>query len=918
MSFFIGRRDEAVVFGAESIAALSDIVAQLGPGAVDNIVAYLKDAPLAPSLRRYEAELIRAKGFFGDFVRPALDGEQRFRALFATLGDLPSAGYALHWKGSAAPSVPDTGTVSLRLQASGAIAARVSYDRGASSGDLVYQFDGEAALAGSLKMPFSYGSVSGKVRAGEAFQLKARFAHPAGMRTAAALAHDLDTLCGLTKLASFKDRGFRWASLALKGEVNLGAAVTVGTAWSTELASDGSTKSAAEITLGATYDVEWAHTGRFEIVLTNQADEGRVLVALVEQRETQLSDSLSLGATIKVSNIGQLLKPLLKRAEDLPAPLADLIARFDHPAEALVAQFQAHLDDVSPELAALMASSAVKTSSAACMTDLAACAEEFFAAQSARWTELLAGEATALAGQLVDSLNLDTTLKARVTALLTRILDEAAASIVGDLRTTVAGMVSDPALKAKAVAFLHGIDSRVVANAQNPDLELLLTATKTLLARYRALLAEFSAQVASIESDGLVAEIARTRSVVTGTNDVIKLTLDVAGRKADAVYRRLLLGDFRPAIEAAREAGSGVTVTGGYLEQYVRRTSTRGFKLNFLGVALSYTKLLSADIKLRTTVGGEISALDATAKTGQISVGFGVREEAMISSALSLLRAPTGVVQQGLAIRLRLVDTDKKKRHGRELLHDFVLAFATAGLVRKGAEDQLAGALPGGTTGGDVDVSVQLQLSREEVSRIAARFDQHHGQHVDEEKKRVTTLAIAHTLSVMQSYPVYRDFLIGRIDSHRTLEPNDSELFSGVETRTTQRLKKLGFEGDPAEFGFATRILSDIHTRADQLVAFLEAWNDLLAEAPRLGADGEISAHDLKKLDDHNEKMIGHLRGWTQASGGFALAFGEEAVSPFALAFLKTIRELADRAQEALPVVMSWQTAGGVQRVGLV
>lgn len=87
---------------------------------------------------------------------------------------------------------------------------------------------------------------------------------------------------------------------------------------------------------------------------------------------------------------------------------------------------------------------------------------------------------------------------------------------------------------------------------------------------------------------------------------------------------------------------------------------------------------------------------------------------------------------------------------------------------------------------------------------------------------------------------------------------------------------------------------------------------------PELDANRQLKASDLSQFDDKDTEMIASLENWAQVAGFIRTSLGEEYVSPWALAFLKTLRALSGKEQEILPIHVSWNQDGRVRRIAVI
>ena len=89
-------------------------------------------------------------------------------------------------------------------------------------------------------------------------------------------------------------------------------------------------------------------------------------------------------------------------------------------------------------------------------------------------------------------------------------------------------------------------------------------------------------------------------------------------------------------------------------------------------------------------------------------------------------------------------------------------------------------------------------------------------------------------------------------------------------------------------------------------------------DLPKAGPDHRIPKDELSKFDKKNTEMIQALENWARVAGTLRRDLGEEYVSPWALAFLKTLRALSGRKKDWLPIYVSWNQEGRDRRIVVI
>ena len=86
----------------------------------------------------------------------------------------------------------------------------------------------------------------------------------------------------------------------------------------------------SKLKAGVSYKLNWVRTGNFN-VSTSRLKGGQLRVRLSESQETSRARSLSIGAEVKISGLGESLAPLMKKLTDVPDRLDGIVKTYARP-----------------------------------------------------------------------------------------------------------------------------------------------------------------------------------------------------------------------------------------------------------------------------------------------------------------------------------------------------------------------------------------------------------------------------------------------------------------------------------------------------------------------------------------------------------------------------------------------------------
>lgn len=904
MSLFVSVSNKVLNIGASPTRLLNGLVDQFGDTVLDDVMEFVGNGKVSDRLKDVNSsELNEIKSFFETFK----DNEY-VNMLLKTVADIPEQGFSWSWSDDLSRTLPISGSVTLTLGASASAQAKILPQPS-------YFFQGKVGISGNIQIPFSFGAfgVSGGAKGSAALQ--ATFNHPKTTRVLTALANNLPIVADLTNPQQLLNETFTSACLKLRGDVNLGARLTAGRSWVASLGSPdrnqrGAPSTAtAEVTAGLQYGIDWARTGEFEVGL--QSNGQLLTVTLTEMHKESQRRSLSIGANVKFSGIRETLQPVMDRIAGLPAPLEEIAKKYSRPGDIFKQLLGDKLSSADTHLQELTKVITGDESATSLIDQLVEQAVDTLDAKADGWTAFAKGEVTSLTSSILGRLSIPQTARAELEAVLNKKLLETSDALSEELKTHI-----ESALEKKAGApitdFLNSISGQTtsVLNAANTTATELLKPVEAFLAQYRNFEQSLVDAVEVVDKEQLALQFIRTVDRSKERSTLLEFTLNPSNDRAVALYQQMLVGNFRDAmIDGLDKQKSYITLVSGQFKTVFERKATTGININVFGIPLSYQRILTGKLTVQNSVGGDIDVFDATGSASAVSDALGEKEETIISSALSLVGAKNDPNAQGLSLRLRYTDTNLSVQEMR----GFITSFSHVGLLAEGAADRVS---DGSTTIGIPDddgnralkFNAQMSLTRAEVEKMGGL-----------DKDQIMTTAIREQLDALDETPVNRDYLVGILRPGAELDPTDHDFFLGGPSGIVRELERMGSRLRPTMMNISVQLIQRIGFNAQGLVDFLKLWQELVAmPLPVPDPDQQLKSSDLSTFNEKNTDMIASLENWAGVAGAVRRALGEEYVSPWSLAFFKTLRALSDREKELLPIYVSWNQDGRVRRIAVI
>ena len=902
MSLFVSNAKEILNIGKDA----TGLLAGFDDNIIEEVLNFIREDDISAQLETLSGDdRNKIKDFFGTLIKK-VGGDEVVKMLRTPVGEIPAEGFGWTWKDDLSHEVPLSGSVTLTLGASAAAEAKILPKPS-------YFFRGEVGVSGSVTVPFSYGAFTVRGGAKGSATVQATFEHDPATRVLTALANDLPTVAKLVDPEQLlQNEQFTSASLNLQGEVNLGASVSAGRSWVAALGNREDSP-AANVDLSATYSIDWAHNGQFEVAIARTDNSHCLDITVTQVDKESLKRALSVGANVKFSNVSNALQPVMNQLKDLPGPLRELVQKYSQPSELVRGFLETQLSPTDDRIQKIVEMIPDDKSADSFVNDLVTEALEFVAGHVDRWTTLANGEVESLTPSILDRLNIPTNVRSDLETFLNEKLREASDDLGNKIQSALGGALRGGA-GTEIVNFLDALDLHppTLDDVDSWAAELLNPVNK-LLEKYRTFERKLVNAVEVAEKNALVLQFTREVTKSEEHTSLLKFTLDLAADrdKAEEIYQRMLVGDFSKAmIDGQNNDLKYITLVNGLFKSVFERKATTGINVNFFGMELSFQHILSSSLTVQNSVGGDIQIFKAEGGVRDRSIAFGEKEETQISSSLSLVGPENAPDAQGLSVGLLYDDEDLTPKEMRNYLE----SFAAVGLLTEGSTDYFSDEKSKiGITDDDgnraLRMQTQMSFTRSEIEAMA-RID----------KEIIKKTAISKQLDAMYQVPTMRDALRGLFGLDVRLDPSDSRhyrlLTEPADDLIRSQLRNLGIR--PRRSNVAMNLLHFIRRNAEDIVTFLECWQTLVNMPLPPLENGKLKADKVAEFEEKNAEMIKALDQWAGVAGFIRRELDEAHVSPMALAFLKVLRALSGREEEKLPIVISWDQDGRVRRLAVI
>ena len=888
----------ALDFGEDVAQKLKEIAER---DLIDELADALADdrPKLSSALRR----VLSAAGVgkiqkFLERAAESLETNELLNQLTGPVAKIPRKGIGWAWQSKIQSEFPKKGSLAPALRGSAKAASRIRPGPG-------YSFKGALGLAGVLKSPLPFGSVSSRAERFGQGSLHVDFSHPGDMRVVEAACLDLPVIARLSDpLELANTEAFRKATLEFSDAVRLGAVIR---ASNSLVGANG-----APVSLGLQtrlrYAVDWTRKGNFKLGI-RRIKGGRLRLRLTDTDWERNRRSLSLGADARVRGLQKAVAPVMQRITELPEGLEELVSTYSQPSKIFERKFKEKMKSLDAPAQELLGVVFGSRDAEDLGEGLAGAVLDVTRLRAEDWARVLDGEVDAVIEKAFAKIEIASDRADDIATLVKRKARDALESLNDEMEEKLAGVLEVQGSTETIAAALAQF-----AEAREDDAEEMDKTAAALMAPFRKLLAQYRAAEERLQSavDGvakakLAVRFARVVVRESKTKALLVFDLNPGDAQAGELYREMLAGDFRAAMKAAADRPDGaITLRDSVFKQVFDDDEESGITFNLFGLELGSERKLSAQIKVEHDLGGQINVLEAEGSVSEEAVAFGEKQSMRVDSLLNFVTATESA--DALAVQLNYTDTRMTDKELRE----YVQSLEDAGLIAEGAALRLIE--------GNADIAERN--GGERLIRIDTRFAlspaalQKIGKASEE---RITRVAIRQQLMAYDRMEWASQSL--RIFAGR---PGES---STVEERIYE-LRRFGRRLLEEKLGLANSVRSEqarkisglvwsIADRAQELANFINLWqqlNDLRLELDR--SNGTADKSLLDEARNLHSEMLADLRSWTHARGPL-VGVAREDLSPIAAAFLASLRELSGQHAEPLTPVLTCTTNGQSQFIAI-
>lgn len=891
-SLFVSAR-ETIDLGSEVIKIIGVLKEQDEALVHELALAITRNQPSAELIAALtEEQLELANRFFGKLA-DEVDLPDYFQSLLAPVGAL-DASDPLQWSWTKSTNTPFATSGSLTLDLSGNALAGVKVLPGPT-----YEFIGKAGIAGSARMPFKFGSLGMAADASGQCTLRCVFNHPGNTQLYKAITEDLGLVSELNDPTRLQ-APFKSATLELTGQLRLSAEVSVGKSY---LINHNGSEISAEANIGVDYGVDWAKSGRYKIMVTRKASEVRVQVEEMHRHES--TRTLSIGAELKLNNVKRTVEPLMSKISALPAPLENLVKKYSQPGELLKKKLKEALSSEDPAVMELAEAMTGEREAKTFVNDLIETIVEEFEARAERQGDALEGDVNDLVEKIKGgAVFVDEATRSRYGELAKEKLTESIDGIASEMNEALKKLLEkhEESATSKLAEFFDG--SEALFSSFDKRAKQLQEPLKKLIARYRELEESMTDVIEAIEKEKL--SLAYSRSLSKTDNQ--ELLIDISIREIDSrtakYYRQMLAGDFSEALEAAlNPQDTRIALKQCVFSRVFSRAETTGVAINLFGlgeVGAQRSLLSSFEVKAE---GGELVVGTGSGNATGASAWFGEK----LSMKLSSLVCVAGVSQPGteaLQIYASYLDPKLKSKE----LRAHLMSFESAELIADGATDRALDAY-GKTATGEVKIDSILSFTRPEMSGLATLGEE-----------QIIEAALTAQLETLQNYTWSARHLKAIRKKFKSSSGLDA-IFLAMRGKSGKQIAAaLGHSGAGLmhrDLAQRVVIIDRVNDNCDSLVDYIGLWGQLAnAPAPKVNDQGKVDEADFDRFNHLNRLMIESLEGWAKSAGVIG-RFGAAELSPFALAFFKTLTILTGKNAHLIPVV-SWKQERRTHRIAVI
>ena len=831
----------------------------------------------------------------------SLETNELLSQLTGPVADIPRKGIGWAWQSKIQSELPKKGSVAPALKGSAKAVGRIRPGPG-------YSFTGALGVTGAVKLPLPFGTLSSKADRSRQGSLHVDFSHPDDMRVVDAACLDLPVIARLSDpLELANTEAFRKATLEFSDAVRLGAVIRASNSLVGPIGANGAPVS-LRLQTRLRYAVDWTRKGSFKLGI-RRIKGGRLRLRLTDTDWKRNRRSLSLGADVRVRGLQKAVAPVMQRITELPEGLEELVSTYSQPSKIFERKFKEKMKSLDAPAQKLLDVVFGSRDAEDLAEGLAGAVLDVTRLRAEDWTTMLDGEVDAGIERAIAKIEFASDRADDIAILVKRKARDALESLNNEMEEKLAGVLkaqgSTETIAAALAQFAEAHED--AAEEMDKTAAALITPLRKLLSHYRATEERLQGAVDAVAKAKLAVRFARVVSRESKTQALLVFDLNPGDAQAGDLYREMLAGDFRAAMQAAADSPNGaITLRDSVFKQVFDDDEQSGITFNLFGLELGSERKLSAQIKVEHDLGGQINVFEAEGSVSEEAVAFGEKQSMRVDSLLNFVAATESA--DALAVQLNYTDTRMTEKELRE----YVQSLEDAGLIAEGAARRLAesDAGFGERNGGErlMRIDTRFALSPAALQKISDASDE-----------RITRVAIRRQLMAydrMEWASQSLRIFAGLLGESSTVEKRIYELREFGRRLVREKLgfadSKLNQQGRKI-----SGLVWSIADRAEELANFINLWqqlNDLRLELH--GSNGTADKSLLDKARNLHSEMLADLRSWTDARGPL-VGLAREDLSPIAAAFLASLRELSGQHAEPLTPVLTCTTGGQSQFIAI-
>ena len=856
------------------------------------------------NLDGFGQEIVRHRDDIVEFVaRLSTESEDLAALLERYLRRVDSLADPIAWSWSSTPAKSGViGPVALSL------GAEVDASASISAGP-TYRFEAGIDVDGRAATSSAWGSAAlGASLAGRG-SLAAGFTHPDDTRVIDAAASDLSTLVALARPdALLADAHFVQADIRVEGSFRFDADLkasydVVGTHAGTGIGAT------AKITIAG--NTVRKRTSRRAMVIRRSA--GNKLTVTVDDLDLrERRSALSLDVTIGIDGLEAAARPFMDRLSKVPVEIEELLEPLTQkPSKIVTSLIDKHVDqaDLRDALTALVDQDAATSLTASLIDKL----RSRLVDEADLYITLLKGNADRIADTVIESAPLDEDARNVIRSHLGERIEAISADIGDTIRAQVDALADHEAVNRVEKSLTNvtdEIDAALVS--AETQLERIVVMGRRFAADLTERHAKIANAIATIENSEL--SLALGHEVANRDEDAVLLAVTFQApaigfsEDAQAAYRALLKGDASGVLRAAT-TDAEITVENSLIKRARERRATTTLSINAFGIELGWRKETTAAFNAKA-VNGVLDLLEGTASSMEAVTALGETVSFRANLFTNLLRPDAKAT-----ILARSVDKNPSNNETHQYLNELEAStlIAPGATARFLADSRLASVF---STDLELTIETALQLSRPSIDRIMARTGSLGDDAIYRCVIRNHVAALSRSEPMADAFERLRDV----VRTTNNTRPSAAAVVLHFRGRSLTKIRRtIGGQSLSPLQRRQVQAISRSNRNAAAFIEFLDEWQALR------GATSPYDPNDralIDRLAEHNQDVVESLDTWIDVRGLIAKLFADR-MSPWNIALLRTLRDVADRADENtttsyLVPIASWSDEGQRFQVAIV